>query len=124
MRPEQTEPDMIANCKCDAGFYMDASTVYAGKCTTCPLNACSPIGSVSIDDCVCLEGFYKTAANECQACPANSCSARGVDSATGISGCKCFPGYYMSGSECVMCPEATTSKVRGSGRREGGRGKE
>jgi len=111
MRPEQQEPDMIANCKCDAGFYMDASTVYAGKCTTCPLNACSPIGSVSIDDCVCLEGFYKTAANECQACPANSCSARGVDSATGISGCKCFAGYYMSGSECVMCPEATTSKA-------------
>ena len=102
---------MISNCKCDAGFYMDASTVYSGKCTTCPINSCSPIGSTSIDHCVCLEGFYKTADGQCEACPASSCSARGIDAATGINGCKCFAGYYMSGAACVMCPEATTSKA-------------
>ena len=30
---------------------------------------------------------------------------------TGIGGCKCFAGYYMSGGACVMCPEAKTSKA-------------
>ena len=111
MRPDQTAPDMVGNCKCDAGFYMETSSVYSGKCTTCPINSCSPVGSTSLNDCTCLEGFYKSGtANgfECTACPANSCSARGIND---VSGCKCFAGYYMSGGQCVMCPEATTSKA-------------
>ena len=108
MQPTQSTPEMISNCKCDAGFFMEVSSVFSGKCTTCPLNSCSPVGSTSISDCTCLEGFYKNAQGECSACPANSCSARGI---TDISGCKCFAGYYMSGKQCVMCPEATTSKA-------------
>lgn len=107
-------PTQVANCKCDAGFYMVDDHVYSGKCTTCPLNACSHIGSTSVDNCFCKEGFYKDAASGgCTACPANSCSARGVEADTGIDGCKCFAGYFMSAASatCVMCPEAKTSKA-------------
>ena len=72
---------------------MEATSVYSGKCTTCPLNACSPYGSTSLDQCFCLEGFYQAADGSCTACPANSCSARGVDAATGIDGTN-FNSYH------------------------------
>jgi hypothetical protein len=55
-------PEMVANCKCDTGFYMETSSVFSGKCTSCPINACAPFGSSSREQCLCLEGFYKNAA--------------------------------------------------------------
>ena len=111
MKPDQMVPEMVANCKCAAGFYMETASVYSGKCTTCPLNACSSIGSTSLDHCTCLEGFYKDAVGDCTSCPPNSCGQRGVVAHIGIDGCKCFAGYYMAGGACVMCPEASTSKA-------------
>jgi hypothetical protein len=116
MAPEQMSPDMVANCKCDAGFYMDPAYthagLYSGKCTTCPLHSCAPVGSTRRDECACLEGYYKQRRSpsigfECVACPANSCSPRGISDA---SGCKCFAGYYMSAGQCVACAESLTSR--------------
>jgi len=106
MRPEQMVPEMVANCKCDAGFYMDAPTVYSGRCTSCPAGSCSHVGSTSIDQCFCLEGFYRDDAGACSACPAHACSRHSLDhlGATSLEDCKCFEGFYMSGGECVLCP--------------------
>jgi hypothetical protein len=86
----QTEPDqafveILANCKCDAGFFMVASSVYSGRCKSCPPGQCSPAGSTSVNDCYCLEGFYLNANGEgvetssgakrgnCDPCPLHSC---------------------------------------------------
>jgi hypothetical protein len=107
MKPQQWGVEMVANCACDEGFYMVASSVYAGRCTSCPPGSCSPVGSTSIDDCYCLEGYYKNAAGDCAKCPVNSCSKKG---ATDISQCKCFEGFYLNGGECIACPEGTTSR--------------
>ena len=106
MSPQQMAPEMIANCKCDKGFYMVASSVYAGRCQACPKGSCSAAGSTSIDDCYCLEGFYKDASGECAACPTNACSPRG---AKALQECNCFEGFYMSGDACVACPEGKTT---------------
>jgi len=105
MSPEQMTPEMVANCKCDAGFFMVASSVYSGRCQVCPKGSCSKPGSTSIDQCYCLEGFYKDANGDCTACPTNSCSKR---ASAGLSACKCFEGFYMSGGTCVECPEGMT----------------
>ena len=111
MRPEQMVPDMADNCKCDAGFFMVAPTVYAGRCQACPAGSCSPVGSRSISQCYCLEGFYKDANGDCSACPLNSCSKR---RAMSTGECTCFEGFYMSDiGECVICPEGKTS-LKGS----------
>lgn len=106
MRPEQMVPEMVANCKCDAGFYMDASTVYSGRCKSCPAGSCSHVGAESVNDCFCLEGFYRDDAGACSACPAHSCSRHSLHppGPTGIEDCKCFEGFYMSSGECVQCP--------------------
>ena len=109
MSPEQMSPEMVYNCKCDAGFFMVASSVYSGRCQACPKGSCSRPGSTSIDQCFCLEGFYKDANGDCTACPANSCSNV---SSTGLGDCKCFEGFYMSGAECAECPEGKTTPVR------------
>lgn len=58
MKPDQRYPEMLANCKCDAGFYMVASGVYGGRCEECMENACSPVGSISEDQCSCLPGAF------------------------------------------------------------------
>jgi len=116
MSPEQMSPEMVYNCKCDAGFFMVASSVYSGRCQACPKGSCSSPGSTSIDQCFCLEGFYKDANGDCTACPANSCSNV---SSTGIGDCQCFEGFYMSGGECAECPEGKTTPARLSATSEG-----
>ena len=109
MRPEQTGPEIVANCKCDEGFYMVPSSVYSGRCTSCPPGSCSPTGSTNIDQCYCLEGYYKdgSGTGDCMKCPVNSCSKKG---ATSLDDCKCFEGFYMSNAQCIACPEGTTSQ--------------
>lgn len=114
MKPDQRYPEMLANCKCDAGFYMVASGVYGGRCEECMENACSPVGSISEDQCSCLPGFYK-ADGACVECPDNSCSPAG---STSVDSCKCFEGYFFNATdpdspECTTCPPHTTSR-RGS----------
>ena len=111
MRPEQMVPEMVANCKCDAGFYMDASTVYSGRCKSCPAGSCSHVGATSVDQCFCLEGFHRDDSGGCSACPAHACSRHSLHhlGPTGIEDCQCFEGYYMSGGECVLCPGKSLS---------------
>jgi hypothetical protein len=97
MMSTQQVPEVVGNCKCDAGFYMVASHVYAGRCKACPEGSCSPPGSTSVFDCFCLEGFYKDEEGLCVKCPANSCSD--IGKAASVEECKCFAGFYLSAGE-------------------------
>eukprot|EP00286_Rhodomonas_abbreviata_P022816 CAMPEP_0181311094 /NCGR_PEP_ID=MMETSP1101-20121128/12947_1 /TAXON_ID=46948 /ORGANISM="Rhodomonas abbreviata, Strain Caron Lab Isolate" /LENGTH=614 /DNA_ID=CAMNT_0023417789 /DNA_START=130 /DNA_END=1971 /DNA_ORIENTATION=- len=108
MKPDQKGPEMLSNCKCDAGFYMLPSSVYGGRCEECMEHACSPVGSTSVSQCYCLPGFFMSD-GQCVACPDNSCSPSG---STSIAQCSCFEGYFMNTSftpECSTCPKFTTS---------------
>lgn len=105
-KPDAKFVEILLNRKCDAGFFMVADSVFSGRCKACPAGQCSAPGSTSIDDCYCLNGFYKNENGDCAACPKHSCSSRG---SKGFSSCKCFEGFYMQDGECVLCPEGKTS---------------
>jgi len=44
-----------------------------GQCLHCPANSMSEPGSISVDDCKCLQGANHVAhTDQCEACPANT----------------------------------------------------
>ncbi|EKX36202.1 hypothetical protein GUITHDRAFT_146006 [Guillardia theta CCMP2712] len=123
---------------CQAGKY----SPYGGRCDWCPGNSTSYPGAVSIAQCSCVPGYYRTSLTTCEACPAGFyCPAVWVPSRpfktqgvvwermrawitlvfalgllpTGGDCSLCVVGYYDDGNGvCVPCPLHTTTSVLGA----------
>ena len=120
-----------AACRpCTAGFYCPTET----QEIQCYYGATASEASSSVNDCVCLPGFYANCTGEschhsCLLCPVNF-YCPGAQSASGdalvacpsesstltlagsgdISDCKCNPGWYKTNNEtgtCLQCTEDT-----------------
>ena len=63
-------------------------------CQSCPSDATSYAGAVSIDECVCGVGFYYDGA-KCDPCPVNT-----------------FKDYAFDSTSCASCPANTVSLVQ------------
>ena len=81
----------------------------------CPENSTSPIGAVSISQCVCLPGYKGTPGSACSPCdPGVFCSggliglcptnAAAPYMSNSSADCACNPGFYGTGS-CSQCPK-------------------
>jgi hypothetical protein len=126
-----------ASCSgiCSSGYYCAEASI-SSTSEACPINATSPVGSTSINDCYCPLGYSGNAFNgeSCEACPLGrykssngNASCQGcVNGAittsiasTSIHSCECDAGYYGNASStttvpwCSICPAGTWS-IKGS----------
>ena len=102
----------LSNCKCQAGFYGNASQGMA--CTVCPAGSNGQESATARADCVCNQGYYGDPAQNitCRACPANSAPNPSVVSPRYIQDCVCNAGHYgnptpFSDPACQACPSDT-----------------
>jgi len=58
----------------DAMQYPASDDAYlrGGTCTQCPLNAVAELLSSTIEDCLCVKGYYKSGSGDCAICPPNT----------------------------------------------------
>ena len=75
---------------CPKNYYytMPLSVDSSGSCMACPLNSSSAIGSKSLADCVCQEGYIKFSSSTCKECPEST---------------------FQDGNVCLPCPPHTSS---------------
>lgn len=107
--PQDRQVNLVANGT--GGNSTGSSAIWS-----CPENATSPIGAVSVSQCVCLPGYSGDAAlgSPCSPCPTGVFCSGGLiglcpgnSSAPPMSNssadCECNPGFYGS-SSCAVCP--------------------
>ncbi|EKX34804.1 hypothetical protein GUITHDRAFT_118978 [Guillardia theta CCMP2712] len=123
---------------CDVGFFMDRAG--STSCLRCPFNYITEsIGSTSIEDCTCPEGYYQDMSAPgvivfgrpleriCRACDFGTykeepgpqeCSDCDSYKTTRRQGsvsrfnCSCASGFYDTGNRsCVACPVSTVSSL-------------
>ena len=101
---------------CPAGFYCSAASSYAcprgtwnnltgqtdsSRCRSCPTPERTTTlseGAASVDDCVCLDSFYKAANGDCLPCPVGSdCSSPGY----ALSSIPIRVGYFRPSDESI-----------------------
>ena len=101
---------------CPAGFYCSAASSYAcprgtwnnltgqtdsSRCKSCPTPERTTTlseGAASVDDCVCLDSFYKAANGDCLPCPVGSdCSGPGY----ALSSIPIRVGYFRPSNESI-----------------------
>lgn len=103
---------------CQEGFYCPSDV----QETPCYFGASSPTGSSTIDDCLCLPGFYANCTGDschpsCLLCPVNHYCVGGTSitpcptdattltqtGANASDACVCNPGWYEQDSACLLC---------------------
>ena len=96
---------------CLAGFYSISVSDDRHKCSLCPVNTCSPLGSSSITNCTSNKGFYSMEGPVAIPCPFGT-----YQSAQGASNCLlCAAGKYSSLFavtsilDCQMCAANSNS---------------
>ena len=92
---------------CAAGTYSSAIAATA-SCMSCPQNSMSPVGSKSLEDCVCDIGYEGGGNMHCKECDTGS-----YKNETGMDRCHlCHPNTYSDtrhASNCSDCPLNTKS---------------
>ncbi len=100
---------------CPVGYYCPSNNTFA---SACPAHSSSVLGSSSISNCVCNNGYYTNDITQgCTICPAGAYCVGGqvqtcpdgyISSSAGSTACTlCPPGYYTGGtgaSQCGACP--------------------
>ena len=111
--------------QCPSGTYRKQISGLYPSCYTCPGNATSAVGSMSITSCYCKNGYtgtitsdtsvctpcalgsYSTGGAVCTSCPHTDMSTDGH--AGSATDCFCLYGKYKSGSTCLSCPNGQFS---------------
>ncbi|XP_013407048.2 protein slit-like [Lingula anatina] len=115
---------------CPAGSYGTISKdMSAMSCTSCPAFSTSPLGSRSLGDCQCREGYAQNGTTAlCTACPKDTykptigpgqCLGCRNGSSTFYEAsphCDCQPGFTLNkNKECTACPENSFKEYPGPG---------